>query len=243
MKTRDAINRVIITIPTYNEAENIEPLITTILHLDPHYRIVVIDDNSPDGTFEIVGRIAEKDNRVMLLHRTHERGRGTAGIAGFQFALNNDTDAIVEMDADFSHHPQYIPHLIAALEDGDISVGSRSIKGGSESGRSVWRQLTTRLAQFLIRTYLLLPVKDPTSGFRAFRASALRKLDFHNLHSTGPSIVEEILYTLNQAGCVIREIPIHFEERRAGESTLTIKLLLKTLLFVLKLPFRPLPLI
>ncbi|MBN2381943.1 polyprenol monophosphomannose synthase [bacterium] len=227
-----------ITLPTYNENENIQLLLNEILEIDPRYQIIVIDDNSPDGTHETVRRLSETNSRIHLIHRLTERGRGSAGITGFQKAIGLGADAVVEMDADFSHQPRYLPILIGHLADHDLVIGSRSVEGGSEQGRSPVRRWITKMASLLIRTWLRVPVKDPTSGFRAFRVEALKQIPLDRIISTGPSIVEELLYYSARLHFRIKEISIVFEERHAGTSTLNTRILLQTLLFVLLLPFR-----
>ncbi|MFC1849431.1 polyprenol monophosphomannose synthase [candidate division CSSED10-310 bacterium] len=227
-----------IIIPTYNEKDNITPLIQIILALNPRYRIIVIDDDSPDGTHAIVEKLAREEPRIFLLHRIGVRGRGTAGIAGFQRALAEGAEAVVEMDADFSHNPEDIPRLFENLSRADVAIGSRMVAGGGETGRAMTRQRITKIASFFIRSYLRIPVLDPTSGFRAFRAEALQKIPWDQLQSQGPSIVEELLYYLHRMGCSIEEISIQFQERNAGTSTFNLRILIQTLWFVLLLPFK-----
>jgi dolichol-phosphate mannosyltransferase len=236
--------RIVVTLPTYNEAENISLLITDILGLDPEYEVLVIDDNSPDKTWEIVAKIAEKDPRVHLLHRTHERGRGTAGLAGFLWArAKNQTkssephyEAIVEMDADFSHHPRFIPSLLEPVlqKRADLVVGSRLIPGGGEIGRGFHRKIITWLANAYIRFFLRLPLRDCTSGFRVFSARAIEVLPFETMRVTGPEIVQEILIEARRRGLVMAERPILFEERRYGQSTFNARIMVRSLFFVLK---------
>jgi len=227
-----------IVIPTYNENENISRLISEILSLDGRYQIIVIDDDSPDGTHETVRQMGHANQRIHLVHRLGERGRGSAGVVGFQRALECGADAIVEMDADFSHQPRYIPLLLEHLNTCDVVIGSRMVQGGTEKGRPVSRRMITKMASFFIRTWLHLPVRDPTSGFRAFRAETLAKIPLDRMLSVGPSIVEEILFYCSQSHFRLKEVPIVFEERHAGTSTLNSRLLLKTFLFVLLLPVR-----
>lgn len=220
-----------VVIPTYNEAENIEELLKSILALKIDGLVpVVVDDNSPDGT----GKIAEKIPEAKTIIRTTNRGRGSAGIAGFKFALKEGTDYIIEMDADFSHHPKYIPDLLKQIEKYDVVLGSRFVPGGKDIDRGFSRQLTTILAQNYIKWMLGVKVKDPTSGFRCFRRKVLEAIDLDHIISTGPSIVSEILYKVKLKGFSIGETPIVFEDRKKGETKLNFGVLLNNLYMILK---------
>jgi dolichol-phosphate mannosyltransferase len=229
-------------LPTYNEAGNIRDLILEILALGPDYETLVVDDNSPDGTWRIVEELREeRPRRVHLLRRIDERGRGSAGVAGFAEALRLGADLVVEMDADWSHHPRHIPALVEATrgDDGaDVVIGSRLIKGGGEAGRSPARKYITLFANFYIRLVLGLRVRDCTSGFRVFTRRALGRVDLAKLDSNGPAIVQEILMACKAAGCQFVESPILFEPRRAGESTFNARIMLAGLWSVLKFRFR-----
>jgi dolichol-phosphate mannosyltransferase len=156
-------------VPTYNEAHNIEPLLREILQQGPDIGAVVVDDDSPDGTAAIVERLRQEDPRVHLILRKEERGRGTAGIAGFRYAVDQGIPFIIEMDADFSHPPFYIPPFLNQMEDCDLLIGSRLVEGGGERGRHFLRKWITRLASTYIRLVLGLPFRDCTSGYRVFR--------------------------------------------------------------------------
>jgi len=225
-------------LPTYNEAENIRPLVEALLDVAEGMEVVVVDDDSPDGTWRIVGEMAEADPRVHLVHRRGVRGRGSAGVAGFRYALEAGARFIVEMDADWSHHPRYIPPMLEAARGADVVIGSRLVAGGGERGRSAVRRFITRAANAYIRLVLGLPIRDCTSGYRVFRREALERIDLERMRSNGPAIVQEILVACKRAGCTFAEVPILFEQRRAGESTLTLKILLDGLISVLKFRFQ-----
>lgn len=226
-----------IMIPTYNEAANIKRLIPAILKKVPQVRILVVDDNSPDGTAEVVGKLKRKyPRRVFLLLRKRARGRGTAGIAGFKNILNRKADVIVEMDADFSHHPRYLPQLLAEIEKYDVVLGSRFVLGGADR-RWFIRHLITVLGNFYIRTVLGLSIRDCTSGYRAFRREVFEKINLDGLISLGPSIVQEILYKADLLGFDIKEIPIVFVDRRQGKSKFDFKIMAQGILMVLVLKF------
>jgi len=188
--------RIVVMIPTYNERENIADLVREILSLplDASLSVLVVDDDSPDGTGRIVGDMVREDGRVRLLTRKTRRGRGAAGIDGFKAALKLDPDYIVEMDGDFSHQPKYIPALVAAMDGCDAALGSRYIKGGRDADRGIHRRFITFLVRRFIRSRFGIPVKDPSSGFRCFRKEVLERIGLDEMISTGPSVVFEVLY-------------------------------------------------
>lgn len=229
---------VMAMVPTYNEADNIRPLIEALLDSADGMQVVVVDDDSPDGTWKIVGEMAETDPRIHLVHRRGVRGRGSAGVAGFRYAVEAGAELVVEMDADWSHHPRHIPALIEAARDADVVIGSRLVAGGGESGRSAARTLITALANGYIRLVLGLTIRDCTSGYRVFRREALERIALDRMRSNGPAIVQELLMACKRAGCRFVEVPIRFEQRRAGQSTLTLKILFNGLLSVLLFRFR-----
>ncbi|MBD3379927.1 MAG: glycosyltransferase [Candidatus Omnitrophica bacterium] len=220
-----------VILPTYNEAGNIRDVISRIFEhagrsdLD----IIVADDRSPDGTAGIVRQIASRDNRVTLLEGKGRRGRGIAGKRAFEYALSAGADIVVEMDADMSHDPLYIPDMLNKLETCDIVIGSRFIPGGADERGSFLRRLISRSAKSLINLTLGIRVSDPTSGFRCFRRKALEQLAPSTLVSADPFIVLEVLDRAVSAGLVIREVPVRFREREKERSKLTMPLLLRCL--------------
>jgi dolichol-phosphate mannosyltransferase len=227
---------VIVTVPTFNEAENVEALLDEILALDPAIEVLVADDDSPDGTWKLVAKRAELDTRVHLLHRRTGRGRGLAGREAFLRALEMDADVVIEMDADFSHPPRYIPALVERLREGfDLVLGSRAVAGGRDVGRPLLRRAITRLANAYIRVVLGLSIRDCNSGFRAWRSTALDAIAVDGTVSAGPAIVQELLYRARRAGLRVAEVPIEFVERERGKSTLTMAKLLTGYLMVLRL--------
>jgi dolichol-phosphate mannosyltransferase len=229
--------RVIAVIPTYNEAGNIEALVREILALPlPGIGVLVVDDNSPDGTAAIVRAAAAADPRVELLLRTKRRGRGSAGIDGFRAALERGADLVVEMDGDFSHQPRFIPALVAATDGADAAIGSRFVRGGADADRSIVRRGITWAVRRFIRRRFRTPVLDVSSGFRCFTRQSLLGVDVDDLISSGPSIVLEILYKLTLRGAVIREVPIEFIDRKAGRTKLSALTLVETLVMALKFP-------
>ena len=230
--------RAMAMLPTYNEAPNIGALIGEILHQGADIGVVVVDDDSPDGTAAIVEGLRREDPRIHLILRTTERGRGTAGIAGFRYAVAQGVEFIIEMDADFSHSPSYIPFFLSRMEGCDLLIGSRLVRGGGERGRSILRGGITRMANAYIRLVLGLPFRDCTSGYRVFRRKVLESIELDQLFSTGPPIVEEVLYKAHRRGFRIREVPFLFEDRKAGESTFNRRIMLNALLMMWKIRWR-----
>ncbi len=228
--------KTVVVLPTYNERENISELIKKIL--SHSVDILVVDDNSPDGTWKIVEDISKKDSRVKLLKRIAERGRGTAGVAGFRKALELGYDIIIEMDADFSHNPDDIPKLLSAIKEGDVVLGSRLIKEGKQLGRSKYRKLLTSFANFYIRTTLGMKIRDCNSGYRCFKRKVLDAINLDTITAKGPDIVQEILYKAFLKKFKIIEIPIVFAERKKGSSKLGLKHLFWGYTKVLKLKWQ-----
>jgi len=225
--------KAVIVIPTYNESDNIAELINDIgkLHIDCD--ILVVDDSSPDGTAHIVREIAERNPRVHVMIRSHDKGRGYAGRDGFIKAIKMQPEFIIEMDADFSHNPKYIPSLLRECIHADVVIGSRAVPNGKEIGRGIARQVVTKCAQIIIRVLLNVPVRDCTSGYRCFKRSVLERIGVDSLISSGPSIVEEVLLRCSHIGVTFKEIPIIFEDRKKGQSNLTPIKLLHTLWMII----------
>ena len=228
--------KTFVMIPTYNEKENIKNLIDAILKLNiKNLDIVVVDDSSPDGTSRIVNYISKKNKNVHLLLRTCNRGRGAAGKDGFLYCLKNGADAVIEMDADMSHDPKYIPLMLDELKNTDIVLGSRRIKGSKEVGRSFIRRIITYFANLYIKIMLGLKVGDCNSGFRCFKRKVLEKINLEKLESKGPAIVQEVLFKAHLKGFRIKEIPITFVNRTKGHSKLGLPQLAQGYFMVLKL--------
>ncbi|MFA6317390.1 MAG: glycosyltransferase [Elusimicrobiota bacterium] len=238
--------KVIVVLPTFNEAENIEPLIDALYGLRVRgLEALVVDDSSPDGTSDIVERIIGEGRHpgLRLLTRAGLPGRGWAGREGFMEALMLGADFVVEMDADFSHQPRHVPELLAAMKDCDAAVGSRFVPGGADQDRGLLRRLITRAATAFARRALGLKVLDCNSGFRCFSRLALETIEPETLKSRGPSIVHEVLVRLLDAGLAVKEVPIEFVDRRKGDSKLDFGRLLAGYWWVLKARFsrRPRP--
>ena len=226
---------IVVVIPTYNERESIGSLIQEIFSLPFELNILVVDDNSPDGTGAIVSKLAEESPKVRLLTRKKRKGRGSAGVDGFKMALGMGAHLIIEMDADFSHHPRHIPDLLANADNHDVVLGSRFVAGGADRDRGLLRQMVTRLAGLYVRTSLGIRIRDVSSGYRCFRREVFEKVDLEDMFSAGPSIVLEILYKICLNGFRVKEVPIVFKDRRQGETKLDTITLMETLVMVLRL--------
>ena len=224
-----------VVVPTYNERENIGALMERILEL-PRFRILVVDDNSPDGTATVVAEIAGREPRVGLLSRPSKLGLGTAYIAGFRRALAEGANYIYEMDADFSHDPRYLPALLEATEARyDLTLGSRYVPGGGTTDWGMIRKFISRGGNMYARAILGLPVMDATGGFRCYRRRVLETLDLSAIHSNGYSFQIEMAYRTLQAGFTIGETPIIFPDRRIGRSKMSRRIVLEALLTVWRL--------
>jgi len=228
--------KAIVVLPTYNEKDNIESIVLQILR-EGDVSMVIVDDNSPDGTGEIADRLAgQNPGRIHVIHRT-EKGRGTAGIAGFGYALGQDVDCVIEMDADFSHHPRYIPQFLEKIRDYDVVIGSRLVKGG-KSIRNPLRKLISGVANLYTRLLLGWHIRDWNGGYKCYRQAALGSLDFNSFYSKGYSIGMETLYRLVNQGFRYVEIPIEFTERREGKSKFSTREIISYMVTVIRLRFR-----
>ena len=227
-------DEIAVVIPTYNERGNIVPLIGDLLALPLNIRVLVVDDDSPDGTAAAVRDAFSGRDAVSVYVRKEKRGRGWAGRFGFLEALRLGSGVIGEMDADFSHHPKFIPSMVRALDQADAVIGSRYTGGGDVERRSRSRKAVTMGARAYLKALLGIKVSDPTSGFRFFRREALAAIA-PVLQAEDPFIVTEVLYRLTRNRARIVEVPIVFYERRAGESKLKAGTLLKYLWRVLEL--------
>jgi len=229
------ISQPAIVIPTYNESENIVRLVTEILALPIGAHVVVVDDNSPDGTGPLVDELAAREPRVHAVHRPAKLGLGTAHIAGIRQAAALGLDPIGTMDADFSHHPRYIPDLVAGLEHADVMIGSRYVPGGGTRNFGLHRRLLSRGANAFARTMLGLKSADCTAGFRLYRREVLESIDLDAIFSNGYSFLVEILFLVQSAGWKVGETPILFEDRREGTSKISRREIAKAIYTVLRL--------
>jgi dolichol-phosphate mannosyltransferase len=221
-----------VCLPTYNEIENLEPMVRRLLEVLPvGGRVLVIDDSSPDGTGGLADRLASELPAVSVLHRKRKEGLGRAYLAGFGQALADGAELVLEMDCDFSHDPADVPRLIAAVEDADVAIGSRYVPGGETENWGLIRRLISRGASLYTRT-LLMPVHDPTSGFKCFRRAVLETIDLDAIHSKGYAFQIENVYRSRRAGFRVVEVPITFAERHAGQSKMSRAIVLEAMLRV-----------
>ncbi|HEX6542629.1 MAG TPA: polyprenol monophosphomannose synthase [Ktedonobacterales bacterium] len=226
--------RAIIAIPTYNERENIVTLVRDIQNAVPSVDILIIDDNSPDGTGQIADDMSARDSSIHVLHRPGKLGLGTAYIAGFRYAIEQGYDLVFEMDADFSHNPSYLPQFLALAENADLVIGSRYIKGGGTPNWAPLRKFISGGGNIFARAVLGIPVHDCTGGYRCYRTAALRRLNLAAIRAQGYAFQVEMAYNFWKSGFRIRETPIVFEDRRVGQSKMSRKIFIEAFLWVLR---------
>jgi dolichol-phosphate mannosyltransferase len=211
-----------VILPTYNEAENLERIVAAVLErLPSSRRVLIVDDNSPDGTGEIADRLAAADEAVAVLHRERKEGLGPAYLAGFRVALDGGAQRIIEMDADFSHDPAYLPELIGATEHADLAIGSRYIPGGGVADWGPVRRFISRGGSAYARAALGLPIKDLTGGFKCFRREVLESIKLETIEARGYAFQVETTYRAIRAGFRVVEVPIVFKDRRDGSSKMS----------------------
>ena len=216
-----AVDRVIIVMPTYNERQNLDGMAGRIRESVPDADLLVVDDNSPDGTGDLADKLAEVDAHVHVMHRTEKAGLGRAYVAGFTWALDNGYTLIVEMDADGSHRPEDLPKLLAAAATSDAVIGSRYVPGGTVVNWPRSREILSRGANLYNRVMLGVRVKDATGGFRVYRAPTLRAIDLNSIDSAGYCFQIDMTLRTLQAGLTITEVPITFVERELGASKMS----------------------
>ncbi len=231
-----------LVVPTYNEAENLEPFVRKVLprlaSAAPEHRVLIVDDSSPDGTGEIAERLAAELDSVEVLHRVEKDGLGRAYAAGFERALAGGAELVMQMDADFSHDPEDLPALIAAANGADVVLGSRYVAGGGVTDWGLMRRLLSRGGSWYARTILGVPVRDLTGGFKAFRREVIERLAFSGFQTAGFGFQVEVTYRAVQAGARVREVPILFRDRQAGASKMSSTIVLEAMWRVLELRLR-----
>jgi len=231
--------RPLVIVPTYNERDNLPPLLEQLLRVDG-LRILIVDDDSPDGTGQIADEYATGNRaRVQVLHRISKRGLGLSYIDGMYIALRTDATHICQMDADLSHNPADIPRLLAATERADFSVGSRYVPGGRIENWALRRRMLSAFANRYIRTITGITIRDCTSGFRCWRREALEKLPLASISSDGYAFIVELAWEASRAGLTCREVPITFTERSQGASKLSTKVIWESALLPWRLASRP----
>ena len=226
--------KTLIIIPTYNELDNLRPLLKEIFSYAPDTDILIVDDNSPDGTGDLADEIHAQNARVNVLHRTGKQGLGTAYIAGFKYAIEHGYDAAFEMDADFSHDPRYLPDFLKAIEHADLVIGSRYIPGGDTPNWSLLRRFISGGGNIFARFMLGIPVHDCTAGYRCYRREVLENIDLDTIQSQGYAFQIELAYRVMKHGFKIVETPIVFMDRRVGKSKMSRKIVIEGFTYVLK---------
>ncbi len=233
-ESRPPLERVVVLIPTYNERENLPRIVARVRAAVPAVDILVLDDNSPDGTGAVADDLAGSDPQVHVLHRAGKKGLGAAYLAGFALALERGYDAAVEMDADGSHQPEQLPTLLEAAEQSDLVIGSRWVRGGSVVNWPMSRRVLSVGGNVYVRVMLGMSVHDATGGYRVYRASALRRMDLHLVESQGYGFQVDMTWRAVKAGLTVVEVPIEFVERVIGESKMSGHIIQEAMLNVTK---------
>jgi dolichol-phosphate mannosyltransferase len=223
------LGRVLVVIPTYNEAETLEPVVARLRASVPEADVLVVDDGSPDGTGQIADRLVAADPAVHVLHRTQKAGLGAAYIAGFRWALAEGYDVVVEMDSDGSHAPEELPRLLTALREADLVIGSRWVPGGQIRNWPLYRQVISIGGSTYARVLLRFPVRDSTSGYRAFRRQVLEELKLDEVASQGYCFQIDLAWKTWRSGFRVREVPITFTEREVGRSKMSRAIVIEAL--------------
>jgi dolichol-phosphate mannosyltransferase len=226
---------VTVVIPTYEERENLQPMVSALLGTDPRLSVLVVDDGSPDGTGVIADRLAANDARVRVLHRAGKLGLGSAYLDGFARALEDGAGAVVQMDCDFSHDPASVPRLLADLDRADLVLGSRYCRGGGTRHWGLARRILSRGGSFYARLWLRTPVQDFTGGFKAWRRDLLASMPLDRIRAEGYGFQIEMTYRAFRLGARIREVPILFEDRRVGRSKMSGSIVREAVLMVPRL--------
>ncbi len=229
---RDTDRRVLVIIPTYNEADNLPVILDRLFAAVPEAHALVVDDGSPDGTGEIADKLAAEDDRIEVLHRTEKAGLGAAYVAGFRHGLAAGYDVLVEMDADGSHAPEQLPRLLAALAHADLVLGSRWVPGGQVSNWPKSREALSRGANLYTRLALGIGLHDATGGYRAYRGEVLQAIDLDSIASHGYCFQIDLAWRAVQAGFRVVEVPITFADRERGESKMSGSIVREALLKV-----------
>jgi len=230
------MNQALVIIPTYNERENLEAISSAVLAAEPRADVLVVDDNSPDGTGQLADQLAAKEPRIKVLHREKKQGLGRAYLHAFSWALEKGYPLIIEMDADFSHDPKYLPTMIdTALGGADLVLGSRYVEGGGTVNWGVGRKILSRGGSLYARSILGVHIRDLTGGFKCFNRRVLEALDLGDVKSAGYGFQIELTYRTLKKGFTVKEIPIVFEDRRVGQSKMSRKIFLEALTVVWRL--------
>lgn len=227
--------KTVVVIPTYDEKDNVAPMAEALFAVDGALEILFVDDNSPDGTGDVIEGLMKNDQRIHCLHREKKEGLAKAYLAGFKKAVEMGAGKIVQMDCDFSHDPKDVPRLVAA--DADLVIGSRYVKGGGTPGWPFKRRLISRMGGIFIRTVTGMPLRDPTGGFKCWKVSALKAMEYETIESAGYSFQLEMNHRAWKTGLKIKEIPIVFTDRARGYSKISAGIAVESIKISLKLRF------
>ncbi len=219
--------RALVCLPTYDERDNLVPMTEAVLRAAPGLEILVVDDDSPDGTGNLADEIAAREPRVHVLHRARKEGLGRAYLAGFAWALERGYGLVLEMDCDFSHHPKYLPAMLSAAERADLVLGSRYVTGGGTANWSLGRRFISRGGSLYARAILGVGVRDLTGGFKCFRREVLEAIDLQSVECSGYAFQIELTFRALRKGFRVAEIPIVFEDRRVGRSKMSRRIVLE----------------
>jgi dolichol-phosphate mannosyltransferase len=234
------MEKVLVVIPTFNEADNIQKIIGDVLSVESLLDVLVVDDASPDGTGSIVKQMMTANDRIRLIEREGKKGLGTAYVAGFKYALANGYSYVFEMDADFSHNPQEIPNFLKKIIDNDLVIGSRYLTGVTVVNWPLRRLILSYGANLYTRIITGMPIKDATGGFKCFRRLVLESIDLESIHSNGYAFQIEMNFKAWKKGFRMTEIPIIFEDRRVGFSKMSKKIVFEAIIMVWKLKWHSL---
>jgi dolichol-phosphate mannosyltransferase len=227
--------RILVSLATYNERDNLAPLLAEIQKAVAAAELLVIDDNSPDGTGRLADELAAGNPRLHVLHRPGKLGLGTAILAGMRYALEHGYDLFVNMDADFSHHPRYLPALLEGMQRHDVMIGSRYVPGGGSENWPLRRRVISRSVNMLVGLLMRIPAHDCSGGYRCYRVATLRDAQLERVRSRGYSFQQEVLYRCRKAGGRIGEAPIVFENRRAGKSKVDVREAVRSMAMLLRI--------
>lgn len=234
MDNKDRLGALVV-LPTYNEVENLAPMVQAILALDHGFEILVVDDNSPDGTGELADNLAATHPEVNVLHRAEKLGLGPAYIEGFEWALAREYTYVYEMDCDFSHDPADLPRFLEEIRDVDLVIGSRYVSGGATPDWSLKRRLISRGGNIFSRFLLGLKTHDATGGYRCYRSDLLRRIPWEDICAHGYGFQVGVVYHVEKLGGRIREFPITFRDRRVGESKMSTGIISEAFTYVIRL--------
>ena len=227
--------RLLVSLATYNERDNLPPLVAEIHRHAPHADVLVIDDGSPDGTGRLADELAAADPRVRVIHRAGKLGLGTALLTAMRYAIDNGYDLLQNLDADFSHPPRYLPGLLAGMDRHDVMIGSRYVRGGGTENWPLARRLISKTVNALVRFLFRMPVRDASGAFRCYRVAHLKKARLEETISRGYSFQQEVLFRVYRTGAKLGELPIIFENRRHGSSKVNAKEAVRSMATILYL--------